>query len=123
MADTPPVTTVDDYLQAFPADTRARLEMLRQTIHRAAPGVVETVRYGIPTFDRNGKHLVFFAGWKRFVSLYPLPAGDSVLQQDMAPYRVKGNKAKSTLHFPLSKPIPYGLVERVVHSLVLESRP
>ena len=97
------------------------LEHVRQAIHRAAPDAVETMRYGMPTFDRNGKHLVFFAGWTRFVSLYPLPAGDSALQQDIAPYRVKGNKAKSTLHFPLTKPVPSDLVERVVRFLVLES--
>jgi uncharacterized protein YdhG (YjbR/CyaY superfamily) len=121
MADTKPYTTIDAYLRSFPEDTRALLENMRQAIHRAAPDVVETMSYGIPTFDRNGKHLVYFAGWTRYVSLYPLPAGDSALQHDIAPYKVKGTKAKSTLHFPLSKPIPYDLVERVVRFLVMES--
>jgi uncharacterized protein YdhG (YjbR/CyaY superfamily) len=121
MADTKPFTTIDAYLRSFPEETRAILDNTRQAIHRAAPDVVETMSYGIPTFDRHGKHLVFFAGWKRYVSLYPLPAGDSAFQRDIAPYRVKGAKAKSTLHFPFNTPTSYDLVERVVRFLVMET--
>lgn len=109
-------TTVDAYIQSFPDATRTVLEHVRQTIHRAAPDAVETVSYGIPTFDRNGKHLVFFAGWKQHISLYPIPAGDSAFQQDIAPYK----NAKGTLRFPLTKPIPYDLVARTVSFLLLE---
>lgn len=112
------VTTVDAYLQSFPDDTRAILEKMRQAIRRAAPEAIETMSYGIPTFDRNGKHLVFLAGWKRHISLYPVPAGDSAFQQDIAPYK----KAKGTLQFPLDRPIPYDLVERTVTFLRKESR-
>jgi uncharacterized protein YdhG (YjbR/CyaY superfamily) len=120
MAESKPVTTIDAYLRSFPDETRAILENMRQAIYRAAPDAVESISYGMPTFDRNGRHLVFFAGWKRYVSLYPVPAGDSALQHDIAPYRVTGTTAKSTLRFPLTKPISYDLVERVVRFLVIE---
>ncbi len=72
----------------------------------------------MPTFDHNGKHLVFLAGWKRHISLYPTPAGDSAFQRDIVPYK----KAKGTLRFPLDKPIPYDLVERAVTFLQKESQ-
>lgn len=111
-------TTVDAYLQSFPDDTRTILENVRQAIHRAAPDAVETMSYGIPTFDRNGKHLVFIAGWKHHISLYPIPAGDSAFQQDIAPYK----KVKSTLQFPLIKPVPYDLIARMVTFLLSESQ-
>lgn len=111
--------TIDAYIQSFPEETRDVLEQVRQAIHRAAPDVAETMSYGIPTFDRNGKHLVFFAGWKRHIALYPLPAGDESLQRDMAPYR-KTSKAKSALNFPLGQPVPLDLVERVVRFLIAE---
>ncbi len=117
MTDTPPVTAVDAYLQSFPEATRVILENVRQAIHRAAPGAVETMSYGIPTFYYNGKRLVFLAGWKRHIALYPLPAGDSAFQQDIAPYK----KAKSTARFPLNKPIPYELVERMARFLLMEA--
>jgi uncharacterized protein YdhG (YjbR/CyaY superfamily) len=116
MTNTPRLTTVDAYIESFPEPTRTALEQIRQAIHRAAPDVVETISYAIPTFDRNGKHLVFVAGWKRHISLYPIPAGDSALQHDIAPYR----KARGTLQFPLAKPVPYDLVARIVSFLVAE---
>lgn len=121
MADTAAYPTIDAYIQSFPVETRAVLEQVRQAIHHAAPDAVEAMSYGIPTFDRNGKHLVFFAGWKRHIALYPLPAGDAALQQDVAPYR-KVQKAKSALNFPLGQPVPYDLVERVVRFLAAESK-
>jgi len=118
MANTGRPTTIDAYIQSFPDDVRAILENVRQAVRRGAPDAVETMSYGMPTFDLNGKHLVFLAGWKRHISVYPIPAGDEVFQRDIAPYRTE----KSTLRFPVNKPIPLELVERTVTFLRQESR-
>lgn len=117
MTDKKQFTTIDEYIHTFPDDTQAVLEKMRQTIQKAAPDAVETISYNMPTFDRNGKHLVFFSGWKQYVSLYPLPAGDAAFQQKIAQYK----KEKSTARFPLNKPIPYDLVEQIVTLLVKET--
>ncbi len=116
MTDKKPFTTIDGYISTFPADIQAILENVRQAIHKAAPEAVETMSYGIPTFNLNGKHVVFFAGWKHHISLYPLPAGDAAFQQEMAHYI----RAKGTIQFPLDKPIPYDLVEQMVTFLMKE---
>jgi uncharacterized protein YdhG (YjbR/CyaY superfamily) len=79
-------------ISIFPADIQVILEKVRQAIHKAAPEAAETMSYAIPTFDLNGKHVVFFAGWKHHISLYPLPAGDEAFQQAIAHYkRAKGS--------------------------------
>ncbi|MGH2486533.1 MAG: iron chaperone, partial [Ktedonobacterales bacterium] len=106
MADNKPATTIDAYIGGFPAHVQAILTRVRETIREAAPKATETISYGIPVFDLEGKHLVFFAGWKRHISLYPLPAGDEAYQQRIAQYR----RVKSTVQFPLDKPIPYDLI-------------
>lgn len=110
MADKKPVPTIDEYINSFPADVQPLLEGVRQAIRKAAPIATETMSYGIPTFDLNGKHLVFFAGWKRHISVYPLPAGDDAFQQRIAQYK----RVKSTVQFPLERPIPYALVGEIV---------
>ena len=117
MTDKKLFTTIDEYISTFPADTQAILENVRQAIHKAAPEAVETISYNIPTFDRNGKHVVFFAGWKQHISLYPLPAGDEAFQQEIAHYK----RAKGTIQFPLDKPLPYDVVEKIVTLLIRES--
>jgi len=38
-------TSVDDYLAALPAESRAALEKLRKTIRAAAPEATETISY------------------------------------------------------------------------------
>ncbi len=116
MAGKTSVTTIDEYIKAFPADVQAALESVRQTIQKAAPDAVETISYGMPTFDLNGKHLAHFAGWKHHISVYPLPAGDEAFQQRIAPYK----RVKSTLQFPLDKPLPLDLIGELVTFLQRE---
>ncbi len=110
MTDKKQFTTIDEYISTFPDAIQAILEKVRQAIQKAAPEAVETISYGIPTFNLNGKHLVFFAGWKHHISLYPIPAGDEAFQQKISHYK----RAKGTIQFPLDKPIPYDLVEEIV---------
>ena len=116
MTDKKPITTIEEYISTFPVDTQVILEKVRQAIQKTAPDAVETMSYNMPTFDLNGKHLVFFAGWKHHISLYPIPAGDEEFQQQISHYK----RVKSTLQFPLDKPIPYDLVEKIVTLLIME---
>jgi uncharacterized protein YdhG (YjbR/CyaY superfamily) len=109
--------TIDEYINTFPADIRAILEKMRQAVQKAAPEAAEAISYGIPTFNLNGKHLVFFAGWKHHISLYPIPSGDEAFQQKISHYK----RAKGTIQFPLDKPIPYDLVEQIVTFLMMEN--
>lgn len=111
-----PFATIDDYIQTFPADIQAILQHIRQAIRQAAPEATETISYGIPTFDHEGKHLVFFAGWKDHIAVYPLPAGDSAFQQKIAAYK----RVKSTIHLPLAQPIPYDVITELVTFLKRE---
>lgn len=110
------ITTIDEYIGTFPADIPVILEKVRQAIRKAAPEAVETISYEMPTFDLNGKHLVFFAGWKHHVSLYPIPAGDEAFQQKISHYK----RARGSIQFLLDNPIPYDLVEQIVTLLMLE---
>jgi uncharacterized protein YdhG (YjbR/CyaY superfamily) len=57
--------SIDEYIAEFPAETQTALEDLRALIKACVPGATETISYAIPTFDLNGKHLVYFAGYER----------------------------------------------------------
>lgn len=106
--------TVDEYIASFPDDVRAVLQEIRRTVHRAVPGAGETISYKIPTITLGGRHLVYFAGWKHHVSVYPLPSGDEEFEGRLAAYRSGPGTAK----FPLGKPVPYDLIEQIVELLV-----
>ena len=102
--------TIDEYVRTFPKDVQGVLERLRQTIRKTAPQAVETISYDMPTFRLDGKFLVSFAAWKSHIGLYPIPSGTAAFQKEVSPYR----GAKSTVRFPLEKPIPHDLVKKIV---------
>jgi uncharacterized protein YdhG (YjbR/CyaY superfamily) len=109
MANVQKPQDIDGYISQFPADVRAILERVRQTIREAAPGAREAISYRMPAFKQHGV-LVYFAAWKKHIGLYPPISGDAALGKAVARYAgPKGN-----LQFPLDEPIPYDLIERVV---------
>jgi uncharacterized protein YdhG (YjbR/CyaY superfamily) len=108
--------TIDEYISAFPADVQNILEEVRARLRNAVPTAEEAISYGIAVLKVDGRYLVYFAGWKYHISVYPLPEGDAALDEQMQPY-VAG---KGTLKFPLSEPIPYDLIERVAARLLDE---
>lgn len=111
-------STVEQYLASFPKDVRAILQNIRQTIRKVVPAeTAEVISYGIPTFKLNGTYVVYYAGFKDHVSIYPVIHNDSALQQEIEPYKA----GRGTLHFPLSKPIPYELIEKVAESLLKDN--
>lgn len=110
--------TMDEYIRSFPTEVQSLLEQMRQTIHKAAPGAVETISYQMPAFKLNGINLVYFAGWKNHIGFYPLPSAAEAFQKELAPYK----KAKGSVQFPLDKPVPFDLVEKMVAFRVKENR-
>lgn len=102
--------TIDEYLKTFPEDIQIILEKIRQTIRNAAPDAVEAISYQMPTFKLNGKNLVHFAAWKNHIGFYPTPSGTETFQKELSPYA----RSKGSVQFPLDKPIPLDLVEKIV---------
>ncbi|MCA1588802.1 MAG: DUF1801 domain-containing protein [Acidobacteria bacterium] len=99
---------IDEYVANSPGDVRAKLERMRATIRRAAPGSEEKISYGIPAFAKDGI-VLYFAAYANRISIYPAPRGDAQFKNELAKY--KGGKG--TIQFPLDKPIPYDLIERI----------
>jgi uncharacterized protein YdhG (YjbR/CyaY superfamily) len=104
-------TTIDEYIAAFPDDVQKKLEQVRTTIKKAAPGAEERISYGIPAFNLNGQYLIYFAGYKKHIGMYPVPGGVKEFEKDFAPYYTSG---KGTIQFPLDKPMPAGLIKKIV---------
>jgi uncharacterized protein YdhG (YjbR/CyaY superfamily) len=61
--------------------------------------------------------LIYFAGWKHHISIYPIPVGDDAFNQEVAPY-IAG---KGTLKFTIDKPVPLKLITKIVKLKVAEN--
>lgn len=106
-----PFPTVEAYLDALPEASREAVERLRATVLAELPGADERLSYGIPAFFVDGRMVMYVAGWKGHVSVYPIPEGadeDPGYAAAVAPY-VAG---RGTLKFLLTDPLPLDLVAR-----------
>ncbi|MBB4931126.1 uncharacterized protein YdhG (YjbR/CyaY superfamily) [Lipingzhangella halophila] len=101
--------SVDEYIAAFPTDVQTVLRKVRRTLHDAVPDATDRISYRMPAVTVSGKPLLYFAGWQKHISLYPIPETDDALAQELAPYK----SGKGTLKFPLARPVPYDLIGRV----------
>ena len=110
--------TIDDYIKTFPTDVQSILGKMRQTIRKAAPEAIEAISYQMPTFKLNGKNLVHFAAFKSHIGFYPIPSGIEAFRRELSPYK----QGKGSVQFPVDKPIPYDLVEKILRFRVKEIR-
>ena len=100
---------IDEYIAGLPRDVQEILQKIRATIRRAAPDAEETIKYRMPTLTLNG-NLVHFAAFKKHIGFYPAPRGIEAFKDELSAYE----GAKGSVRFPLDKPIPFGLISRIV---------
>jgi uncharacterized protein YdhG (YjbR/CyaY superfamily) len=87
------------------------LQEIRAEIKRLAPdSAEEKISYQIAAFELNGRNIIHFAGWKKHISLYPIPAGDEAFEEEASKYA----DGKGTMKFPLDEPMPMKLVTKVI---------
>jgi uncharacterized protein YdhG (YjbR/CyaY superfamily) len=108
--------SVDDYIGSFPAEVQTILQAARETIHAAAPDLQESISYGIPTFSVGGRPVVYLGGWKKHISIYPIPDLDKTLEPQVAPYL----SGRGTAKFQLGKPLPHELITVLVERLAAQ---
>ena len=108
--------TIDEYISTFPKDIQKILEQVRQTIKKAAPDADEAISYQIPTFKLNG-NLVHFAAFKNHIGFYPGSKAIEIFQKDLTKYK----SSKGAVQFPIDKPIPLSLIQKIVQHRVKEN--
>jgi uncharacterized protein YdhG (YjbR/CyaY superfamily) len=110
---------VTKYISEASTATRPALRKLRAAIRGAAPGITERMSYRIPTFDLDGKYLLYIAAFKKHVSVYPVtPAMVKKHGKAIEPYR----HGRGTLRFALDEPLPIALISRLAKTRVAERR-
>jgi uncharacterized protein YdhG (YjbR/CyaY superfamily) len=112
------VATVTEYLRAVPPKPRAALQKLRKTIKAAAPGAVEGISYGIPTFKYGGRMLVSYAAFQNHLSFFP---GSTAVRAAREGKLMGFETSKGTIRFTVDNPLPATLVKRLVKARIKEN--
>lgn len=108
---------IDEYIAGFPRDVQTLLQQVRTAVKTAAPGAEEMISYAIPAFRFEGHYLIYFAGFKNHIGLYPVPSGPE-WEKEFSGYKTSG---KGTIQFPLNKAIPLELITKIVRYRMQEN--
>jgi len=111
------VQEVDKYIDTFPAEVQLSLTKIRAIIKKKAPDAIESISYGMPGYKLNGKPLVYFAGYPGHIGFYATPTGHAEFAAELSKFK----QGKGSVQFPLSKPVPFELIERIVEFRVKEN--
>lgn len=102
--------SIEQYFKTVPENARPQLNALRDIVKTELPDAEEVISYAILGYRLKNKILVYCAGWKKHVSVYPIPEGDPEFQAAIAPYK----KGRGTLQFSLDAPLPEELIRQLV---------
>jgi uncharacterized protein YdhG (YjbR/CyaY superfamily) len=70
----------------------------------------------MPAFKLNGI-LVYFAAFKNHIGFFPTASAVEAFKEELSDYET----SKGTIRFPLTTPIPYDLVRKMVRYRVKEN--
>ena len=110
-------TSINEYILTLPENAQNAMGEIIATIKAKVPNAEEHISYNMPAFKVNGEYFVHFSAWKNHIGMYPIPAGNEAFQKQIEPYR----SAKSSLNFPLDKPMPIKLIEKVIKFRIAEN--
>ena len=107
---------IDEYILNFLPEIREILQSIRSKIQESAPNATEAISYQMPTFKLIG-NLVHFAAFKNHIGFYPTASGITNFENELISYKT----SKGAIQFPLNKPIPLDLIEKITKFRVLEN--
>ncbi len=110
---------VDEYLQRLDEPKRGTLEALRRTILEIVPDAEQVISYRVPAFRVEGAVVAGFAAFANHLSYLPFSGSVlATLADELTGYTM----TKSSLHFPVDRPLPKPLVRKLVETRLDELR-
>ena len=102
--------TADEYIASFGEPVRQRLQEMRAIIQEGLPKAEERISYNIPAYFMDGHLIIYFAGYKNHVGMYPGRTNSNAYNQLAAQYA----HGKSTARFLNSEPLPKDIIKKFI---------
>ncbi|WP_121486575.1 iron chaperone [Chryseobacterium sp. 7] len=109
---------IDEYILLFPMEVQEKLLELRKAIHSQASDLEEYIGYQMPAFRYKGKPMIYFAGYKKHIGLYPGAEGISHFEADFNERKYKFSKG--AVQFPITEELPLDLIHKMVRFKIEE---
>ena len=115
MSGTNNYKSVEEYFNSQPEKTKNALLELKKCIFKVAPNATELFNYNIPAYtlinDGKREQQIMIVGYKKHVGFYPHPTTMEKFESELIEYK----RGQGSVQFPLDKPLPTKLIERMVN--------
>ncbi|MFQ5575569.1 MAG: iron chaperone [Anaerolineae bacterium] len=106
--------TLESYLANLTPERQAALKAVRALIFETVPQTVETIRYGMPTYEHNGQVVCALASQKHYMSLY-MDVGLVETHKEALKHL---NVGKSCIRFKKLEALPLDTIRRILAQTV-----
>lgn len=103
--------SIDEYHKAFPKDLQARMQSIRDIVHKVVPDVEEAISYQIPCFKYKG-YLIYYAAFPKHITLSN-PFSEKFLKnfaKELKSYKV----SKAAIQIPNDQELPVDFIKKVI---------
>jgi len=100
--------SVADYIATAPPKARARLNKIRATIRKAAPGATESLKWRMPAVSYK-RIVIMYAAFTNHISLFPMPSALKAFRKELKGFKT----GRGTIQLPNDKPLPLALIRRI----------
>ena len=107
--------SIEDYIASKPPNAQQRLRELQSYLKATAPKAQDLLKWGKPALLDDGILFVYAAA-KNHISLHPTPSVVAQMQDQLGSIEYSEN----TIKFPISEPLPKGLVTTIAELRVFE---
>jgi uncharacterized protein YdhG (YjbR/CyaY superfamily) len=109
--------TITEYIAAAPKERQKKMREMRALLKKAAPGAIEAIKWGAPTFAY--KRILFaYPAFKSHIGFMPTPPVMRAFKKDLAKYKT----GKGSVQFPYDKPLPKALITKMAKLRVKEAK-
>lgn len=103
---------ITEYIKDTPKDFLPKLKEMRTLVNNLIPRGIESIKYGMPTIEIDGKNFIHYACMKGHLGFYPSPSGVKPFEQELTKKGI--NFSKGCIRFPYNKPLPVPLITKVI---------
>jgi uncharacterized protein YdhG (YjbR/CyaY superfamily) len=111
---------IDEYIKNTPKEFVSKVKEMRLLARKLIPKGEESIKYGMPTIELNGKNFIHFAGMKSHLGFYPTPSGVKAFESEL---KKKGiDSSKGCIRFQYDKPLPLPLITKIIKFRLKEEK-
>ncbi len=103
---------INEYMKDVPKDFLPKLKEIRSLANKLIPRGVESIKYGMPTVELNGKNFIHYASMKGHLGFYPAPSGVKAYESELQKKEI--SFSKGCIRFPYDKPLPIPLITKII---------